>query len=217
MTTSSCYARRRCSCKRTTRSSSSLLAKLTKELHALRGGHPEQLKLQIAGLQQQLAKRNQMLFGDKSEKRSHLEEPKSEKAPQIGHGPRQQPLLPELEQVHLFDQADQVCSLWRLARGSEDRKISTSPAKRLMSSKGVGANFPCPGHSAPLRRRVALVSRPVVSMVGVTSAVLASVFLAPQLSGRQLTQLPTTSAGCFEQRVFGDHELGAHHEHWARG
>jgi transposase len=87
-----------------------LIAKMKKELHALRGGDPEQLKLQIADLEQQLAKRNQMLFGDKSEKRSSSDEPKAEKAPQIGHGPRPQPMLPEVEQVHLLDQADQVCS-----------------------------------------------------------------------------------------------------------
>ncbi len=65
-----------------------LIGKLKKELHALRGGDPEQLKLQIADLEQQLAKRNQLLFGDKSEKRS-VDKPKAEKAPQTGHGPRQ--------------------------------------------------------------------------------------------------------------------------------
>jgi transposase len=87
-----------------------LIAKMKKELHALRGGDPEQLKLAIADLEQQLGKRNDMLFGDKSEKRSRADEPNAEKAPQTGHGPRQQPLLPEIEQVHLLDQADQVCS-----------------------------------------------------------------------------------------------------------
>ena len=87
-----------------------LIAKMKKELHALRGGDPEQLKLAIAELEQQLAKRNQMLFGDKSEKRSRADESKAEKELQAGHGPRQQPLLPEIEQVHLLDQADQVCS-----------------------------------------------------------------------------------------------------------
>jgi hypothetical protein len=86
-----------------------LITKLKKELHALRGGDPEQLKLQIADLEQQLAKRNQLLFGDKSEKRSH-DRPKSERAPQTGHGPRQQPLLPEVEEVHVLDHADRVCS-----------------------------------------------------------------------------------------------------------
>ena len=87
-----------------------LIAKMKKELHALRGGDPEQLKLAIADLEQQLAKRNQMLFGDKSEKRPGEKEAKAEKAPKTGHGPRQQLLLPEIEQVHLLDQADQVCS-----------------------------------------------------------------------------------------------------------
>ena len=69
-----------------------LIAKLKKELHALRGGDPEQLKLQIADLEQQLAKRNQLLFGDKSEKRSH-DTPKSEPTPQTGHGPSFDPRL----------------------------------------------------------------------------------------------------------------------------
>ena len=87
-----------------------LIAKMKKELHALRGCDPEQLKLAIADLEQQLAKRNQMLFGDKSEKRPGAKELKAEKAPKTGHGPRQQLLLPEIEQVHLLDQADQVCS-----------------------------------------------------------------------------------------------------------
>ena len=101
-----------------------LLAKMKKELHALRGGDPEQLKLQIAELEQQLAKRNQMLFGDKSEKRSSSKEPTAEKAPQTGHGPRQQPLLPELEQVHLLDQADQS------ARGVHDNRRCSSCGRR---------------------------------------------------------------------------------------
>ena len=86
-----------------------LIGKLKKELHALRGGDPEQLQLQIADLEQQLAKRNQLLFGDKSEKRPHGKTA-SEKMPQTGHGPRQQLLLPEVEEVHLLDHADRVCS-----------------------------------------------------------------------------------------------------------
>ena len=86
-----------------------LLAKLKKKLHALEGGDPEQLRLQIAGLEQQLAKRNHLLFGDKTEKRG-TKQTETEKPVQIGHGPRSQPLLPELEQVHLMDAADKVCT-----------------------------------------------------------------------------------------------------------
>lgn len=87
-----------------------LLAKLKKKLHALEGGDPEQLKLQIVGLEQQLAKRNHLLFGDKTEKRGSSEQAETEKPAQTGHGPRSQPLLPELEQVHLMDAADKVCT-----------------------------------------------------------------------------------------------------------
>jgi transposase len=87
-----------------------LLAKLKRKLHELEGGDPEQLMLQIAGLEQQLAQRNHLLFGDKSEKRGKSDEAKAEQAPQTGHGPRQQPLLPEVEQVHLMDAADKVCN-----------------------------------------------------------------------------------------------------------
>lgn len=87
-----------------------LLAKLKKELHALKGGDPEQLKLQIADLERQLATRNRMLFGDKSEKRPRSGKSEQEKPAQKGHGRRSQPLLPEVEQVHVLDEADKVCS-----------------------------------------------------------------------------------------------------------
>jgi len=87
-----------------------LLAKLKKELHELRGGDPEQLRLQIADLEQQLATRNRLLFGDRSEKRRRCTGEAKGSSPQTGHGPRQQPRLPELEQRHLLDEADKVCA-----------------------------------------------------------------------------------------------------------
>lgn len=86
-----------------------LLAKLKKELRALKGGDPEQLKLQIADLEQQLETRNKMLFGESSEKRPRGGK-KKDKKEQTGHGPRPQPLLQEVEQIHLLDEADKVCS-----------------------------------------------------------------------------------------------------------
>ena len=86
-----------------------LISKLKKELHELKGGDPEQLKLQIADLEQQLAKRNKMLFGDKSEKRRRDKADKDKPA-QTGHGPRPQPALPEVEQIHVLDEADRTCS-----------------------------------------------------------------------------------------------------------
>jgi transposase len=69
-----------------------------------------QLALEMAELEQQLAVRNRMLFGDSSEKRG----PKGNKQPadreQTGHGPREQPNLPLLETVHTLDDADRVCT-----------------------------------------------------------------------------------------------------------
>ena len=87
-----------------------LLAQLKRKLHALEGGDPEQLKLEIAGLEQQLAQRDHLLFDDKTEKRSKSDESKAEKPAQTGHGRREQPRVPELEQVHLMDSADKTCS-----------------------------------------------------------------------------------------------------------
>ena len=87
-----------------------LLARLKQELHALRGGDPEQLKLQIADLEQQLATRNRMLFGEKSEKRARPSESKPDTTVRSGHGPRSQPLLPEVEQIHVLDEADKTCT-----------------------------------------------------------------------------------------------------------
>ena len=84
------------------------IAKLAKELHELKGGDPQQLMLQLAGLEQQLANLQKKVFGDSSEKRKKpAAEKKSE--PQRGHGPRPQPALAIVEQVHIADEADKVC------------------------------------------------------------------------------------------------------------
>jgi transposase len=87
-----------------------LLRALKKELHELKGGDPEQLRLQIADLEQQLAKRNKMLFGDSSEKRRRKKSNSDTKPAQSGHGPRSQPELPAIEQIHVLDEADKICS-----------------------------------------------------------------------------------------------------------
>jgi len=87
-----------------------LIRKLKKELHELKGGDPEQLRLQIAGLEQQLATRNKLLFGDKSERRPRNKKEQDKKAEPTGHGRRPQPKLPEVEQIHVLDEADKVCT-----------------------------------------------------------------------------------------------------------
>lgn len=77
-----------------------------------KGGDVRQLQLKLAQLEQQLDKRNRLLFGDSSEKRGGAgEEPAEPKAKRTGHGPRSQPELSVVEQLHELDQADQVCTL----------------------------------------------------------------------------------------------------------
>jgi transposase len=86
-----------------------LIAKLKRQLSELQGGAPEQLSLQIAELEEQLAQRNRMLFGDKSEKRGARSKEERPSEPQRGHGPRAQLELKVIEQVHLLDEADKAC------------------------------------------------------------------------------------------------------------
>lgn len=91
------------------------IIELTRELLALKGGDPEQLKLRIAELERQIASKNRMLFGEKSERRAGDEEnappapAASPKPPQKGHGPKAQPSLPIEEVPHVLDEADRVC------------------------------------------------------------------------------------------------------------
>lgn len=85
---------------------------LTKENLSLKGADGSTLQLRLAELEQQLALRNQQLFGRSSEKRPQpkphpLERPRP---PQRGHGPRAQPLLPQMEVVHDLDDADKTCT-----------------------------------------------------------------------------------------------------------
>lgn len=84
---------------------------LTKEILQLKGQDTTALQLQLELLQQQLAKRNQMLFGDSSEKRPTEEKkPKKKKEQQKGHGPTPQPKLPIQEVIHPLDKDEQTCA-----------------------------------------------------------------------------------------------------------
>src|SRR4051812_2781651 len=83
---------------------------LRRELHELKGGAPEQLALQLAGLENQLATLRQKVFGDSSEKRPRAKTDEANpKEPQRGHGPKAQPKLAIIEQVHVADGADKIC------------------------------------------------------------------------------------------------------------
>ncbi|HYO94639.1 MAG TPA: IS66 family transposase [Polyangiaceae bacterium] len=94
------------------------IAKLKRQLHELKGGDPEQLTLQLAGLEQQLATLRNKVFGDSSEKRlrDKTADGGSTK-PQTGHGPREQAALSIIEQVHVADEADKICKACGAALG----------------------------------------------------------------------------------------------------
>jgi transposase len=83
---------------------------LTNENLALKGASPEDLQLRLAQLEAQLAVKNKLLFGKSSERRSVAKaEVPEEMAPQVGHGPREQPALPVVEKVYTLDEADMGC------------------------------------------------------------------------------------------------------------
>jgi transposase len=92
---------------------SKLVMKLKRELHELKRGKPEQLslELQIAELEEQLTRRNKLLFGDKSEKTKRDSKPAAERPKQAGHGRREQPELEVVEQVHVQNVEHETCEL----------------------------------------------------------------------------------------------------------
>ena len=90
-----------------------MIVKLKRELHELKRGRPEQLKLelQIAELEEQLARRNKLLFGEKSEKTKRDKETSKEKPKQTGHGRREQPDLEVIEVDHIVKVEHESCEM----------------------------------------------------------------------------------------------------------
>ena len=88
------------------------LVLLTEELAGLKGQDSGRLQLEIALLQQTLARRNQALFGDSSEKRPHPEPEATAPAapaPRRGHGPKVQPRLPIVPAVYELPEDGRQC------------------------------------------------------------------------------------------------------------
>ncbi len=83
---------------------------LLAEIARLRGEDSAALQHELTFLQELLAQRNQALFGPSSEKRpAPAVEPPAPPAPRPGHGPRRQPRLPVVDQVHELDEVDRQC------------------------------------------------------------------------------------------------------------
>jgi len=87
------------------------LGELYKQVASTKGEAAAQLRLEIAALEREIEKRREQVFRNQSEKRpaDKCEKTESEKPPQKGHGPREQPKL-EVEPVfHDLDDADKTC------------------------------------------------------------------------------------------------------------
>jgi transposase len=87
------------------------IEKLIAELVHLRGGDASALQLELLQLQELLARREHALFGDSSEKRPHMagEPAAPEPRRQRGHGPRPQPSLPLVAELHELAEAQREC------------------------------------------------------------------------------------------------------------
>ncbi len=88
------------------------LRELLAEIARLRGeDSPKQLELEIMKLQEQMALLQHRLYGASSEKRAPKGDSSTEapKKPQTGHGPREQAVLPIVEEKHDLDEADRAC------------------------------------------------------------------------------------------------------------
>ena len=86
---------------------------LTKKLLALQGAEAGDLQLKIAELEEQLQQARQRLYGELTEKRPHApagaDEAKEPGKKRRGHGPRAQPELPVVEQLHTLEAPDKTC------------------------------------------------------------------------------------------------------------
>lgn len=86
------------------------VATLRRENSKLKGLTPKQAQLRLLELEARVASLQKMLFGASSEQRPDGDEPTKPKAPARGHGPRAQPDLEVVEQLHELDEADRVCT-----------------------------------------------------------------------------------------------------------
>jgi len=88
------------------------ISELLSELHQKKPDRAEQLTLQLERLQRQHAEALRKLFGQSSERRPEgNSSPQPVKAPQKGHGPRQQAELPLEEVIHELPAEEAICEL----------------------------------------------------------------------------------------------------------
>jgi transposase len=120
------------------------LEEQTRELARLKGQDGDrQLELEIQKLQSQMSKLQKMLFAASSEKRKGEDSSEGrdevKKERQSGHGPKEQPELPRITEVHDVAEEERVCHLcgglleeWA---GQEDETEEVSVVERVFFIK----------------------------------------------------------------------------------
>jgi len=126
------------------------ITKLTQENGRLRGQDAASAQRELEFLKELLAKRNQALFGDSSEKRpQNGEKPKAAApVPQRGHGPRPQPELPIEERVHELAADERQCpvcggALAEMKDQTEDSEEITVVERRFVMVKHRRKKYRC--------------------------------------------------------------------------
>jgi len=108
------------------------------------------LQRELDALKELLAQRDQVIFGEKTEKRVRPGDgtPASERAPRRGHGPRVQPSLPILDIIHELDEADLTCpqcggDLLEMKGQTEDSEEVTVVERRFAILKHQRKKYRC--------------------------------------------------------------------------
>lgn len=126
------------------------VVELLRENLALKGMSPEQLQQALRLIDEELkkVKSDAPSHSPSTERRGEGGGEKSEKKPQVGHGPKAQPKLPVVEEVHDLDEADKDCpecggqlELWE---GKDDETYEVEIIERhFVMKKHVRKKYRC--------------------------------------------------------------------------
>ncbi len=104
------------------------LADALGEIAELRGDSQEQLALRLVALEEELARMRAKIFSPSSSEKlkNQAREGSEKKPPSPGHGPREQPALPIVDEVLDLDEADRVCNACGGALGEWEGQFEES-------------------------------------------------------------------------------------------
>jgi transposase len=124
------------------------VTELTRALLAAQGNDRVALQLEIESLQAQLEKKNRMLFGQSSERRPGEDGEPKPRAPQTGHGPREQKELRLVVEEHTLTEAERTCimctgTLEAMGDETEETEEVDVIAREFVMKKHVRRKYRC--------------------------------------------------------------------------